>query len=56
MSDDFELLEDFFNHMLGKTIIGVGVFDEELVITLDDKSIVTLFSDDDISMNITKAN
>ena len=54
--NEFELLEDFFNHMLGKTIIGVGVLDDELVITLNDKSVVTLFSDDDISMNIVKAN
>lgn len=54
--DEFEQLEDFFNHMLGKTIIGVGVLDDELVLTLNDKSIVTFFSDDDISMNITKAN
>lgn len=54
--DDFEQLEDFFNHMLGKTIIGVGVLDDELVITLNDKSVVTFFSDEDISMNITKAN
>jgi hypothetical protein len=54
--DEFEQLEDFFNHMLGKTIIGVGVLDDELVITLNDKSIVTFFSDEDISMNITKAN
>ena len=54
--NEFELLEDFFNHMLNKTIVGVGVIDDELVITLNDKSIVTLFSDDDISMNIVKAN
>jgi hypothetical protein len=53
---EFEQLEDFFNHMLNKTIIGVGVIDDELVITLNDKSIVTFFSDDDISMNISKAN
>jgi hypothetical protein len=53
---EFEQLEDFFNHMLNKKIVGVGVIDDELVITLDDKSIVTFFSDDDISMNIVKAN
>lgn len=56
MSDEFELLEDFFNHMLNKKIIGVGVIDDELVLTLEDKSIVTFFSDDDISMNIVKSN
>jgi hypothetical protein len=54
--DEFEQLEDFFNHMLKKTIVGVGVLDDELVITLNDGSVVTFFSDDDISMNIRKAN
>lgn len=54
--DEFEQLEEFFNHMLNKTIVGVGVIDEELVITLNDKSVVTFFSDEDISMNIVKAN
>ena len=54
--DEFETLEQFFNHMLNKTIVGVGVIDDELVITLNDKSVITLFSDDDISMNIVKAN
>ena len=54
--NEFETLEQFFNHMLGKTIVGVGVIDDELVLTLNDKSVVTLFSEDDISMNIVKAN
>ena len=56
MSAEFEMLEDFFNHMLNKKIVGVGVIDDELVLTLDDRSIVTFFSDEDISMNIRKAN
>jgi hypothetical protein len=54
--DDFEILENYFNHMLGKTIIGVAVIDDELVFTLNDGSIVTLFSDNDLSMNIRKTN
>lgn len=54
--DEFETLEQFFNHMLNKTIVGVGVIDDEMVINLNDGSIVTFFSDEDISMNIRKAN
>ena len=53
---DFEILENYFNHMIGKTILGVGVIDDELVFTLNDGSIVTLFSDNDLSMNIRKTN
>jgi hypothetical protein len=54
--DEFKLLEDYFNHMVGKTIVGVGVIEDELVLSLDDGSKVTIFSDDDISMNIVYTN
>jgi len=54
--DEFELLENYFNHMVNKTIIGVGVIDDELVLTLNDGSVVTFFSDNDLSMNIRKTN
>jgi len=54
--DEFQLLEDYFNHMVGKKIIGVGVIDDELVFKLDDGSKVTLFSDNDLSMNIVYTN
>jgi CobQ-like glutamine amidotransferase family enzyme len=56
--DDFQLLEDYFNHMVGKKIIGVGVIDEELVFKLDDGSQVTIFSDldNDLSMNLAYTN
>ena len=54
--DEFELLENYFNHMVNKTIVGVGVIDDELVLTLNDGSVVTLFSDNDLSMNIRKTN
>jgi hypothetical protein len=54
--DDFQLLEDYFNHMLGKTIVGVGVIEDELALSLNDGSKVTLFSDDDLSMNVTYTN
>jgi hypothetical protein len=54
--DEFQLLQDYFNHMIGKAIIGVGVINDELVIKLDDGSQVTLFSDDDLSMNVVYTN
>lgn len=54
--DDFDLLESYFNHMIGKTTVGVGVIDDELVFTLNDMSVVTLFSDNDLSLNIRKTN
>jgi hypothetical protein len=54
--DDFQLLEDYFNHMLGKTIVGVGVIEDELVLSLNDGSKVTLFSDNDLSMNVVYTN
>jgi len=55
-TDEFKLLEDYFNHMVGKKILGVGVIDDELVFKLDDGSKVTLFSDNDLSMNIVYTN
>jgi hypothetical protein len=56
--DEFELLEYYFNHMVGKTIVGVGVIDDELVFTLNDGSILTIFNDadSDLSMNLRKTN
>lgn len=56
--DEFQLLEDYFNHMVGKKIIGVGVIDDELVFKLDDGSQVTIFSDldNDLSMNLVYTN
>jgi hypothetical protein len=56
--DDFELLEDYFNHLVDKKIIGVGVLNDELYLKLEDGSIVTFFNDgdDDLSMNITYTN
>lgn len=54
--DEFELLEDYFNHMIDKTIVGVGVANDELYIKLNDGSVVTFFSDDDLSMNVSYTN
>ena len=36
-------IQDYFEHMVGKTIEEVGMFDDELVIFLDDKSEVCIF-------------
>lgn len=46
------ILQDYFNHMTGKTINGVGVFNEELIILLDDESEVCIFSDGNLSIQI----
>lgn len=39
-------LQDYFDQMTGRTIEGVGVFDGELVIFLDNKHEVCLWQDD----------
>jgi hypothetical protein len=54
--DDFQQLEDYFHHLVGKKIIGVGVINDEFTFKLDDGSVVTLFSENDLSMNITYTN
>ena len=36
-------IQDYFEHMIGKKIEQVGMFDDELVIFLDDKSEVCIF-------------
>jgi hypothetical protein len=53
---DFEVLEDYINHMLQKTIVGAGVINDEYVITLNDGSVITFFSDGDLSMNVVYTN
>jgi hypothetical protein len=57
--DDFEDIEDtedllqtYFEMMVGKTIEAVGVFDDDLVIVLDDGSEVTVWSDGDLAMAV----
>lgn len=57
--DDFEdieetedLLKTYFEMMVGKTIEAVGVFDDDLVIVLDDGSEVTVWSDGDLAMSV----
>jgi hypothetical protein len=36
-------MQDYFEHMVGKTIEEVAIFDGELVIFLDDKSEVCIY-------------
>jgi hypothetical protein len=41
--------------MIGKKIVGVAIEDEELEITLDDNSLVVIYSTEDLSMFIQYA-
>lgn len=40
-------MQDYFEHMIGKTIEEVGIFNGELVIFLDDESEVCIFENVD---------
>lgn len=40
-------LQDYFEHMVGRTIEGVGIFNDELVIVLDNGDEVCLWQDDE---------
>jgi hypothetical protein len=49
----FGKAQDYFSHMVGKKIEEVAVFNDELVIFLDDKSEVCLFdSENGLAMQI----
>jgi hypothetical protein len=51
----FDGAQDYFEHMVGKTIEEVGIFDGELVIFLDDLSEVCIFEDvDGLAMQINE--
>lgn len=39
-------LQEYFEHMTGRTIDGVGVFDGELILMLDNKDEVCIFLGD----------
>jgi len=52
---DQQLVEEYFNHMIGKRIAGVAIEDEELEITLDDGSLVVIYSSEDLSMFVQYA-
>lgn len=56
--DEFEQLQEFLNHMVDKTILGVGIINDELVMSFNDGSRMTIFNDEegDLSLNLIKAN
>lgn len=45
-------LQGYFEHMTGKVIEGVGIFDGEIIISLEDKSEVCLFTDENDNLCI----
>lgn len=48
-----QLVEEYFTHMVGKTIDGVAINNkDELEITLQDDSIVIIWSSEDLSLFI----
>jgi len=48
-------MQDYFQHMVGKTIEEVAIFDGELVIFLDDLSEVCIFEDEEgLAMQINE--
>ena len=50
---DMELVKEYFTHMVGKTIDGVAINkNDELEITLQDDSIIIIWSSEDLSLFI----
>jgi len=49
---ELQILEDYINHINGKLIEGCGVIEDEFVIQLDDGSIVTFWSAEDLNMTV----
>ena len=52
---DNQLVNEYFNHMIGRKIVGVAIEQDELEVTLDDESLVVVFSSEDLSMFIQYA-
>jgi hypothetical protein len=52
---DNQLVDEYFNHMIGRKIVGVAIEQDELEVTLDDGSLVVVFSSEDLSMFIQYA-
>lgn len=50
--DNKNLIRTYFEMMVGKTIEAVGVFDDDLVIVLNDGSEVIVWSDGDLAMAV----
>jgi hypothetical protein len=53
---DNQLVEEYFNHIVGKKIVGIAIDNDELELTLEDNSLVVVFSSEDLSMFIQYAN
>jgi hypothetical protein len=52
---DNQLVDEYFNHMIGRKIMGVAIEQDELEVTLDDGSLVVIYSSEDLSMFIQYA-
>lgn len=53
---DNQLVEEYFNHIVGKKIVGIAIDNDELELTLEDNSLIVIFSSEDLSMFIQYAN
>jgi hypothetical protein len=47
---DQEKTDELFTHMLNKTIVGVGVVDDEIELTLSDNTFISIYSDDSLGI------
>ena len=45
-----EQLQQLFTRMIGKSIVGVAIEDDAFVINLDDGTLISLYSDEDLSL------
>jgi hypothetical protein len=52
---DQQLVEEYFKHIVGKKIVGIAIDNDELELTLDDNSLVVVFSSEDLSMFVQYA-
>jgi len=43
-------LHQLFSRMIGKSIVGVAIEDDAFVINLDDGTLISLYSDEDLSL------
>jgi hypothetical protein len=47
--------DELFNHLIGKTIRGVGVDDGELYLVMSDGSNLWIWSDEDLSVTLDQS-
>lgn len=53
MASNKELVEEYFTHMVGKTIDGVFINeDDDLELLLNDDSVVVIWSSEDLSLAV----